>query len=157
MRASAASISPMVTCRSALRRWATGSGTDWAHSARASSRWRTQSARWASQQGAEAVRRRPGWCRVLADMSISSATREDAATSGWRVRTGRSRLGSESGELRRGPVLAASEDVESSQAAGAPVQRKREHHAAREAGYPRLSGGRAGRQLRAMRGRTAHG
>src|SRR4051794_94804 len=120
----------MVTARSALRRWATGSGTDWAHSASASSRWWTQSARWASSR----VRKRAVVSR-LADMRNSLRQRgKTRAPEWWRVRRGLLRLGGESGELRRGPVLAAAEDVESSQAACAPVEIQREHHAARESG-----------------------
>ena len=68
------------------------------------------------------------------------ATREDAATGGGASGRGGCDSGSESGELRRGPVLAAAEDVESSQAPGAAVHRQREQHARRRGGSGRLSG-----------------
>ena len=79
---------------------------------------------------------------------LLGATREDAVTGEVARQEGAAATPEESGELRRGPVLAAAEDVESSQAAGAPVHRQREQHAAREGGGGRLSGSPAGSQGR---------
>src|SRR4051794_37172881 len=75
----------MVTCRSALRRCATGSGTDCAHSARASSRWRKQSTRCSSsrtRKRSQEPAAEVGVSRLVDILNSYGQTRKDAVTGG---------------------------------------------------------------------------
>ena len=71
-----------VSCSEALRRSATGSGTDWAHSRRASSRWRTQSARCSSSRARKAPQRESpaGIVDLLEDPARSAKKIRSAVT-----------------------------------------------------------------------------
>src|SRR5688572_33027150 len=76
---------------------------------------------------------------------LLGATRKDAVTGGGASGKGGCDSARESEELRRGPVLAAAEDVESPHAASPSVHGEGQEHAAGKGLGGRGTGGRPGR------------